>query len=343
MSKKTSGETPDEQVKLPDLLPVLPLKDAVVFPYIIVPLSVGRDKSVLAVDQALADNRMILLVAQKDPNAEDPGAEGLQALGTAAVIMRMLKLPDGRIRILVQGLARVRIQHISQTEPYLQAKIQKIEEPAPAATDKAAGLESEALVRSVKEALDRAVTLGKSISPEVMVIAANLDDPGRLADLAASNIDLKVDEAQGVLATAEPLVRLKKVSDLLQRELQLLTMQQEISSQARGEMDRSQREYFLRQQLKAIQSELGEGEELSEEVANYRKLVEDKKLPEEAMTEAEKQIKRLERSHPDSAETSILRTYLDWLTGLPWSHERDRKSTRLNSSHRLTSRMPSSA
>ncbi|MEO8504611.1 MAG: endopeptidase La [Acidobacteriota bacterium] len=318
MTKKSNGDTPEEAVKLPDLLPVLPLKDAVVFPYIIVPLSVGRDKSVLAVDQALADNRTILLVAQKDSNADDPGAEGLHELGTAAVIMRMLKLPDGRIRILVQGLARVRVEHISQTEPFLQAKIQKIEEVI---ADPSTPLESEALVRSVKESLDRAVTLGKSISPEVMVIAANLDDPGRLADLAASNIDLKVDEAQAILATADPIARLKKVSDLVQRELQLLTMQQEISSQARGEMDRSQREYFLRQQLKAIQSELGEGEELSEEVANYRKLLEEKKLPEEAHNEAEKQIKRLERSHPDSAETSILRTYLDWLTGLPWSQE----------------------
>ncbi len=314
MTKKSNGEGGEEAVKLPDLLPVLPLKDAVVFPYIIVPLSVGRDKSVVAVDQALAENRVILLLAQKDGSIDEPRPEDLQAVGTAGVIMRMLKLPDGRIRILVQGLARVRVEHFSATDPCLQARIQRLEEPAPPPRS----LEIEALVRSVKESLDKASTLGRTVSPEVMVIAANLDDPGRLADLAASNIDLKVDEAQAVLETADPLLRLKKVSDLVQREIQLLTMQQEISSQARGEMDRSQREYFLRQQLKAIQQELGDGEELAEEIANYRKLATEKRLPEEALGEVDKQIKRLERSHPDSAETAIIRTYLDWLTGLPW-------------------------
>ncbi|HEY0780943.1 MAG TPA: LON peptidase substrate-binding domain-containing protein, partial [Thermoanaerobaculia bacterium] len=311
------GETgTDESIKIPDVLPVLPLKDAVVFPYIILPLSVGRDKSVLAVDRALAESRVIMLVAQRDGAVESPGEGDLFAVGTAAVIMRMLKLPDGRIRILVQGLSRARVQHISQTEPYLQAKIERVEEPADLA---ASGMEIEALVRSVKESLDRAVTLGKSISPEVMVIAANLEDPGRLADLAASNLDLKLTEAQGILETTEPIERLQKVSALLAHEIQVLTMQQEISSQARGEIDKSQREYFLRQQLKAIQNELGEGEELAEEIANYRKMAEEKGLSDEAKEELERQIRRLERSHPESAETQIIRTYLDWLTALPWS------------------------
>ncbi|HYH45686.1 MAG TPA: LON peptidase substrate-binding domain-containing protein, partial [Thermoanaerobaculia bacterium] len=209
MSK--AGEPQDEAIKIPDVLPVLPLKDTVIFPYIILPLSVGRDKSVLAVDRALAESRVIMLVAQRDGAVDNPGEGDLYPLGTAAVIMRMLKLPDGRIRILVQGLARARVEHISQTEPYLQAKIERIEEP-PAAER---SLEIEALVRSVKESLDRAVTLGKGISPEVMVIAANLEDAGRLADLAASNLDLKLDEAQAVLETSDPVERLRKVSELL--------------------------------------------------------------------------------------------------------------------------------
>jgi ATP-dependent Lon protease len=309
------GESQDEAIKIPDVLPVLPLKDTVVFPYIILPLSVGRDKSVLAVDRALSESRVIMLVAQRDAANDNPGEADLFEVGTAAVIMRMLKLPDGRIRILVQGLARARVQHISQMEPYLQAKIERIEEPRPAAPS----LEIEALVRSVKESLDRAVTLGKGISPEVMVIAANLEDPGRLADLAASNLDLKLAEAQSILETIDPIERLRRVSDQLVREIQVLTMQQEISSQARGEIDRSQREYFLRQQLKAIQQELGEGEELAEEIANYRKAADEKQLPEEAREELERQIRRLERSHPESAETQIIRTYLDWLTSLPWT------------------------
>jgi ATP-dependent Lon protease len=305
----------DESIKIPDVLPVLPLKDAVVFPYIILPLSVGRDKSVLAVDRALAESRVIMLAAQRDGALDNPGESDLHEVGTAAVIMRMLKLPDGRIRILVQGLARARVKHISQIDPYLQAKIERIEEPP---AGEAGTMEIEALVRSVKESLDRAVTLGKGISPEVMVIAANLEEPGRLADLAASNLDLKLAEAQDLLETAEPVARLRKVSDLLAHEIQVLTMQQEISSQARGEIDRSQREYFLRQQLKAIQQELGEGEELAEEIAGYRQLAEEKKLSKEAREELERQIRRLERSHPESAETQIIRTYLDWLTALPW-------------------------
>ncbi|HEX7186529.1 MAG TPA: endopeptidase La [Thermoanaerobaculia bacterium] len=308
------GESQDEAIKIPDVLPVLPLKDTVVFPYIILPLSVGRDKSVLAVDRALAESRVIMLVAQRDAALDNPGEADLYTMGTAAVIMRMLKLPDGRIRILVQGLARARLHHLSQTEPYLQAKIERLEEALP----QAGALETEALMRSVKESLDRAVALGKTISPEVLVIAANLEDPGRLADLAASNLELKQAEAQAILETTDPLDRLRKVSEQIAREIQVLTMQQEISSQARGEMDRSQREYFLRQQLKAIQQELGEGEELTEEIANYRRLADERKISDDAREELERQIRRLERSHPESAETQIIRTYLDWMTALPW-------------------------
>jgi ATP-dependent Lon protease len=234
--------------------------------------------------------------------------------------MRMLKLPDGRIRILVQGLSRARIDYFIQTAPFFKAKITRIEEPV----TKDRPLEVEALIRSVKQNLDRAVSLGKNISPEVMVIAANLDDPARLTDLAASNLDLKLEEAQSILETIDPIERLKRVNEMLTREINLLTMQQEISTAAQGEMNKSQREYFLRQQLKAIQSELGEGEELAEEVENYRKKIEEKQIPQEAREEVEKQIKRLERSHPDSAETSIIRTYLDWMTGLPWGvHSQD--------------------
>ena len=310
---------PEEPVKIPDVLPVLPLRDTVVFPYVILPLSVTREPSIAAVDRALAESRIILLAAQKDSTVEDPVEQDLYPSGTAGVIMRMLKLPDGRIRILVQGLARARIQHLSQTEPYLQAKIERLEEPPIERAPDEGGLAVEAMMRSVKESLDRAATLGRSISPEIMVIAANLEDPGRLADLAASNLELKLEEAQEILETLDPLERLRKVSDHLVREVQVLTMQQEISSQARGEMDRTQREYFLRQQLKTIQEELGEGDELSQEIAGYRARAEERALPEEAREELERQVRRLERSHPDSAESSIIRTYLDWLTALPWA------------------------
>src|SRR6266542_3487740 len=305
----------ETDLPIPDILPVLPLKDVVVFPFIILPLSVSREKSINAVDAALAEQRIIMLVAQKDGQNETPGPGDLHAVGTVAAIMRMLKLPDGRIRLLVQGLSRARIDAVLAEEPYLKVKITKLEEKEPPAE---LPPEHEALVRSVKQNLEKSVSLGKNISPEVMVIAANLDDPARLADLAASNLDLKLEEAQKILESTDPLERLRLVNESLSKEITVLTMQQEISTQARGEMDKSQREYYLRQQLRAIQQELGEGEEMSEELAQYRKLVADKKIPAEAATEIEKQIKRLERSHPDSAETAIIRTYLDWMTGLPW-------------------------
>src|SRR5438094_4909805 len=325
----------EEPIKIPDVLPVLPLKDLVIFPFIIVPLSVSREKSINAVDQALAENRVIMLTAQKDFQNEDPAEDDLYRVGTVAIIMRMLKLPDGRIRILVQGLSRARIDYFIQTAPFFKAKITRIEETA----TKERSLEIEALVRAVKQNLDRAVSLGKNISPEVMVIAANLDDPARLTDLAASNLDLKLEEAQQILETMDPVERLKRVNDLLSREINLLTMQQEISSAARGEMNKPQREYFRRQQLKAIQSELREGEDVAEDVEKYRKKIEEKQIPSEAREEVEKQIKRLERSHPDSAETSIIRTYLDWMTGLPWgvmsqdNHDLTRARTILDEDH----------
>jgi ATP-dependent Lon protease len=301
--------------RLPDLLPVLPLQDAVLYPFIIFPLAVGREASIRAVDHALSEDRLLALVGQKDPAVEDPGPGDLHAIGTAAAIMRMLKLPDGRIRILAQGVSRIRIGHVSMSDGILQARIEAIPEaPAPEPT-----MEVQALVRSAKEAMDRIVGLGKNVSPEVLVLAANLEDPGRLADLIASNLELSLAEAQRILEILDPLVRLRAVAEQMHREIQLLTMQQEISTQARGEIDRSQREYFLRQQLRAIQVELGEGDDLAEEVERYRKLAEEKGLSEEAKEELERQIQRLERTHPDSAESGVQRTYLDWLTGLPWA------------------------
>jgi ATP-dependent Lon protease len=307
----------EETPKLPDLLPVLPLKDAVLYPYIIVPLSIGRDASIRAVDQALSEHRLVALVAQHDAAVDEPEAGDLFTVGTAAAIMRMLKLPDGRIRILAQGVSRIRIEHVSATDSFLQARITAI----PELSVPTAALEVQALVRSAKEAMDRIVSLGKGVSPEVLVLIANLEDPGRLADLIASNLELSLADAQGVLEELDPIRRLKTVAEAMHREVQLLTMQQEISSQARGEIDRSQREYFLRQQLRAIQQELGEGDDLEDEIAKYRRLAEEKGLSEEALEELERQVQRLERTHPDSAESSVQRTYLDWLTGLPWQSE----------------------
>jgi len=309
------GHEADETVQIPDVLPVMALKDVVLYPFTIIPLSVGREPSVSAVDQALAENRLILLVTQREPTVESPGPDELYGIGCVAVIMRMLKLPDGTIRLLVQGLTRARVDYFTQNEPHLQARLTRLEEPAVEAAD----LEIEALLRSVRQGIEKVGALGRQISPEVLLITSNLDDPGRLADLATSNLGLKVPDAQRVLEAVEPWARLRLVNELVAREVSLLEMQQEISSQARGEMDRGQREYFLRQQLKTIQKELGEGDDLEREMQEYRTRADDAGLSEEANAEVGKQLRRLQTMHPDAAEASVLRTWLDWITGLPWA------------------------
>jgi ATP-dependent Lon protease len=304
----------DAELRIPAELPVLPLRDMVVFPFIIAPLSVARDLSIQAVDRALSENRMIMLVAQRDKDEEEPKGEDLYEIGTVAVIMRMLKLPDERIRVLVQGVCRARVREISALRPHLTAKIERIADT----NYDGASIEKEALVRSVKRALERASGLGKNIPSEVLVIAGNLEDPGRLADLVASNLELKVDEAQEILEIVDPVERLKRVHDLVQREMSLLSMQREIDSMAKDEMDRSQREVYLRHQMKAIMSELGEGNELGEEIERCREKAAELSLSPQAAEEVERQLKKLERMHPDAAEASTVRNYLDWILGMPW-------------------------
>lgn len=311
----------EKEIEIPDTLPVLPIRDIVVFPYMILPLFVGREMSIRSIDHALNSNRMIMLLTQKDLNIENPGPDDLFSVGTVGIIMRMLKLPDGRVKILVQGLTKAKVLSFTQTEPMFMATIerlpdQKIEEIS---------IEIEALIRTVKEQLDKAVSLGKAILPDIMVVVENLSDPGRLADLVASNLGLKTEQAQEILEIEDPVKRLKKVSEILSREVELLLVQQKIQTEARGEIDKTQREYFLREQLKAIQKELGEIDERAEEIKEFRKKIEEAKMPEKVMKEAEKQLRRLEKMHPDSAEAATVRTYLEWMVELPWS-----KSTKDN-------------
>ncbi|MDI6801349.1 MAG: endopeptidase La [Thermodesulfovibrionales bacterium] len=304
-----------EQIEIPDVLPVLPARDIVVFPYMILPLFVGRDVSVKAIDHSLNTNRMILLLSQRDMTIESPTPNDLYSTGTVCMIMRMLKLPDGRVKVLVQGLSKAKILKIAQQEPFFMAEIEKIPEEKPVEMT----IENEALVRNVKEQMDKAVSLGKTILPDVIVVIENIDDPGRLADLIASNLGLKTDQAQEILELQDPIERLKKVGEVLAREVQLLTIQQKIQTEARGEIDKTQREYFLREQLKAIQRELGDIDERAEEIREFKKKIEEAKMPEKVMKEAEKQLRRIEKMHPDSAEAGTIRTYLEWLTELPWS------------------------
>jgi ATP-dependent Lon protease len=304
-----------EELKIPDILPLLPVRDVVVYPYMILPLFVGRELSIAAVDHALARDRLIFLATQKDVGDEEPEPDAIYSFGTVAMIMRMLKLPDGRVKILVQGLSKGRISEYVESKPFFSVRIERISEPViPEHT-----LETEALIRTVKEQLTKIITLGKALTPEVMVIVENMQEPGSLADLIASNIGLKVEEAQGLLEIIDPLERLKRVNEMLNKEYELLNMQARIQSAAKEEMGKSQREYFLREQLRAIQQELGETDSRAEEFAELRKAIENSKMPEAVEKEALKQLGRLEQMHPDAAESGMLRTYLDWLVELPWS------------------------
>ena len=305
----------EQQIVIPNKLPLLPVRDIVIFPYMVLPLFVGREMSIKAIEDALAGNRMIFLVAQKLLDVENPEPKDIYNIGTVGMIMRMLKLPDGRIKILVQGIAKAKIQGYVQKEPYYQVNIERIaEEKVPEVT-----LEIEALMRTIKEQVEKMITLGKIIIPDIMVVVENIDDPGRLADIIVSNLGLKVEAAQEVLEIISPVVRLKKVNEILNKELEVLSMQQKIQAEARGEIDKTQREYYLREQLKAIQKELGESDDRAEEISEFKKRIEEAKMPEKVAKESEKQLKRLERMHPDTAEASTVRTYLEWLVELPWS------------------------
>ena len=313
-------ETKGSHVEIPDVLPLLPIRDIVIYPYMMLPLFVGRDVSIRAVEEALSRDRLIFLVSQKNSAEESPAPEAIHRVGTIASIMRMIKLADGRVKILVQGLAKGEIERFVRERPFFEVNIRKVVEPALAEIS----IEVEALMRTAKEKIEQILNL-KNLPPEIVMVTDNISDPGVLADLVASNLRLKIEESQAILEIFDPIQRLKKVNELLSRELELSTMQARIQNQAKEEMTKTQRDYFLREQMKQIQQELGEGDERAEELGELKKQIEKARMPAEVKGEAEKQLRRLEQMHPESSEASLVRTYLDWLVDLPWN-----KSTKDN-------------
>jgi len=312
--KVESSENRGSQVEIPDVLPLLPIRDIVIYPYMMLPLFVGRDVSIRAVEESLSRDRLIFLVAQKNSAEENPNASTIHRVGTIASIMRMLKLADGRVKILVQGLSKGEVDTCLRERPFFEVKIRKVIEP----TLPEVPIEVEALMRTAKEKIEQILNL-KNLPPEIVMVTDNISDPGVLADLVAPNLRLKIEESQAILEIFDPIERLKKVNELLTRELELSTMQARIQNQAKEEMSKTQRDYFLREQLKQIQQELGEGDERAEELSELKKQIEKAKMPTEAKREADKQLRRLEQMHPESSEASLVRTYLDWLVDLPWS------------------------
>jgi ATP-dependent Lon protease len=303
--------------EVPETLPMLPVRDIVVFPYMILPLFVGREASIRSVEEALAKNRLIFLASQKEITEENPTEETIYQVGTIARIMRMRKLADGRVKILIQGEAKGRIKKYAKSSPNFEVSVEKITDTETAG----APIEFEAMIRNAREQLEKIIALGRMLSPDILLILDDVSDPGRLADLIASNLGLKVGDAQRVLETTDPKQRLQLVNEILANELEVLQMQARIRTTAKDEMSKSQREYFLREQMRAIKSELGESgqDSKTEELDEVRDKVMNAGMPEPVLTEALKQLGRLERMHPDASEASMVRTYLDWMTDLPWN------------------------
>jgi len=311
-----------KDVKVPDTLPMLPVRDVVVFPYMILPLFVGREASIKAVEHAMAHEKIIFLSAQKDISDENPAPQGIYAIGTYAMVMRMRKLPDGRVKVLIQGLGKGKIQKYTQEDPFYQVKITKLKDTE--AFGEEESISVEALVRNVKEQIEKLISMGRVLAPDLLMILDEVLEPGKLADLIASNMGLKVNDAQEVLEIDSVHLRLQKVSTILSRELDVLSLQAKIRSQARDEMTKSQREYFLREQLKAIKSELGDLDSKEDEVEEFRTKIEAAGMPKEVKEEALKQLGRLEKMHPDSSESTVARSYLECVTEVPWAqHSQD--------------------
>lgn len=303
-----------QDVEIPEVLPLLPVRDIVVFNYMVLPLFVGRDRSVQAVDSAMAADRLILLATQRDSIAENPEPAEIYHVGTVAMILRMFKLPDGRAKLLVQGIGKAAISEYLETEPMYRVKIEQVPEQEMADIS----VETEALMRNVCEQGEKILEFRGELNGEVSAILRGVEDPVRLADLVASNLRLKIHDAQALLELNDPVQKLQRVNEMLSKELEVSAMQAKIQSHAKEEISKTQREYFLREEMRAIHKELGDMDERAQEVAEYRKKIKKAKMPREVNKEAEKQLKRLEQMHPEAAEASIVRTYLDWLSGLPW-------------------------
>jgi len=307
-------EVPSEgRPPIPEELPILPLKDTVVFPKMMVPLMVSQERYVKLIDDALRGDRMVALVSLKNPEATEPKREDLCGIGTAALILKMFKMPDGGLRFMAQGLSRVMLGEFTQREPYPRAKILVLPEREPT------GKEIEALTLNLRNQFQKAVELAPYLPQELAVVAVNIEHPGDLADFVASALNIPLQEKQEILETLEVKERLEKATVFLNRQLEILELSNKIQSELKSEMDRAQREYYLREQLKAIQRELGEKDERTREVEELQERIERAGMPEEVKREALRELDRLRRMPPAAAEYTVSRTYLDWLVELPWS------------------------
>jgi ATP-dependent Lon protease len=314
MSDLSFDETLEStDVEIPSALPVLPLKETVVFPQSVSPLAIGQERSVKLVDDVVAGERMLALVTVRDSDVDEPGWDDLYEIGTAAIVHKMIRVPDGTLRILVQGVGRIHLERRLQDEPYLVGEFSEVPDLVEETP------ELEALTRSVQTEFGRLISLVPYLPQELELAAANVDDPSALSHLVASTLRLKTEEKQKLLELQDVAARLREILMILNRELEVVELGSKIQSQVQSEMEKGQREFFLRQQLKAIQDELGEGDETQAEMAELRQQIEEKGLPEDIRKATERELGRLEKLPPASAEYGVIRTYLDWILSLPWS------------------------
>jgi ATP-dependent Lon protease len=311
-----------EHFEVPEVLPLLPVRDVVVFPAMVVPLFVTREISQASIEAALARDRLLFVAAQRDPEEEAPTPDGLYGVGTVALVLRHRKLPDGRVKVLVQGALKARLVSVVAEQPHTTVRIEKVQEP-PMPGQGEPALEAEAMGRNVKALLESLTAIGKGVSPETMLVLGSVNEPAKLADLVAANLTLRVPEAQELLEAHDPFRRLKLVHDRLAKEAQLQAMAARLQSQAKEEISKTQRDYYLREQLRQIQHELGERDTKEEMVAELRVKLDAAVLPAAAQEDAQRELKRLQAMSLDSAEASVLRAHLEWVSELPWSRRTD--------------------
>ncbi|MFA6169836.1 MAG: endopeptidase La [Candidatus Margulisiibacteriota bacterium] len=307
---------PQDKAKLAEWreeLPLIPLRNMVVFPQMIVPLFIGRSKSVKALEETLSKEKVVVFVSQKNEEVEEPGPKDLCTIGTLSEVVQMLSLPDGTTKVLVEGICRVKVEKYVAEAPYFRVMISRIPEPDEITP------ETEVLVRNVIKQFEEYVKLNRRIPPETLMSIVNVENPGRLADLISSYLSLKVEEKQGILEALTAEKRLKKLTEILEKEIEVLNVEKKLQGKVRKQIEKVQKEYYLKEKLRAIQEELGEEEGGSEpEIAEYKKKIADAKLPAVVKEKADKELERLIQMPPMAAEASVIRTYLDWLVELPW-------------------------
>jgi len=300
---------------IPESMPMMPVRDVVIFTDMLLPLFVGREKSIKAIEASVGVNNFVFLATQKDPVSEEPDKDDIYTVGTVAKVLRILKLPDGKVKALVQGVTKGEIKEYLNESPYFEVSVELIDDIEIEDFD----METEALVRNIKEQSEKILGLRGELTNDIKAVFDSIDDPSKLADLVASNLQLKIEEAQSLLEERDVKTRLRKVNDYLMKEVELSVVQAKIQSDVRDEISKTQKDYYLREQMRAIHKELGESDDKLEEIEDYKKKIKKAKMPKNVQKEAEKQLKRFEQMNSDSSEAGVIRTYLDWLVELPWS------------------------